>query len=103
MLELYHTKNLAGLSNVCATVLGKPLDKTCQISNWKRRPLTESQTAYAALDVLCLIDIYDRLQSHPASPFQPTSANLDPFESSGKLKQIGCPTDAFEIHASSSM
>ena len=28
-----------GLSALCATVLGAPLDKRCCLSNWGRRPL----------------------------------------------------------------
>lgn len=30
--------------------LGRTVDKTCQISDWKARPLSDSQKAYAALD-----------------------------------------------------
>ena len=37
-----------GLSSIAAAVLGKPLDKGMQTSNWAQRPLLDSQIAYAA-------------------------------------------------------
>lgn len=39
-----------GLSRVSEAYFGKPLDKTEQCSMWSRRPLTERQRIYAALD-----------------------------------------------------
>lgn len=36
-----------GLSLLVQQVLGKPLDKTQQLSNWDRRPLDEGQLLYA--------------------------------------------------------
>jgi hypothetical protein len=38
----------AGLSSVCAALLGKPLDKSMQVSDWSARPLSERQLKYAA-------------------------------------------------------
>ena len=39
-----------GLAKLCRQFLGRRLDKSCQISHWARRPLTEQQTQYAACD-----------------------------------------------------
>jgi hypothetical protein len=47
--------------NLCSLAerhLGLPLDKTPQMSDWARRPLTEMQTHYAALDALAPVQIY---------------------------------------------
>lgn len=43
----YEARGLRGLSLLVQQVLGKPLDKTQQLSNWDRRPLSEGQLVYA--------------------------------------------------------
>ncbi|XP_059850424.1 exonuclease mut-7 homolog isoform X2 [Hypanus sabinus] len=50
-----------GLSLLVQYVLGKPLDKTQQLSNWEKRPLSRQQIIYAATDAYCLLDLYDAL------------------------------------------
>ena len=45
------------LAAVCLRELGLRLDKSEQCSNWSRRPLTESQSAYAALDSEVLVQL----------------------------------------------
>jgi len=50
-----------GLSLLVQQVLGKPLDKTQQLSNWDRRPLGEGQLVYAG----------GRHLSRPATPHPP--------------------------------
>ncbi|NWU91656.1 MUT7 Exonuclease, partial [Upupa epops] len=56
-----------GLSLLVKHVLGKPLDKTEQLSNWEKRPLREEQILYAASDAYCLLEIYEKLCKDPAS------------------------------------
>mmetsp|Transcript_31481 Transcript_31481/g.72380 ORF Transcript_31481/g.72380 Transcript_31481/m.72380 type:complete len:360 (+) Transcript_31481:1161-2240(+) len=48
----------ASLSSVCAALLGHQLDKTAQMSDWERRPLTSQQRHYAALDAHCLLALH---------------------------------------------
>merc|ERR1712151_1011242 len=47
-----------GLAVTCARFLGKPLDKSEQCSDWRRRPLSQAQTRYAALDAIALLDLH---------------------------------------------
>ncbi|TMW64406.1 hypothetical protein Poli38472_013028 [Pythium oligandrum] len=52
------------LSNATRQILGKPLDKRMQLSNWDERPLSTGQRVYAALDASCLLEIAQHIQSH---------------------------------------
>ncbi|XP_068020215.1 exonuclease mut-7 homolog [Melanerpes formicivorus] len=56
-----------GLSLLVQHVLGKPLDKTEQLSNWEKRPLREEQILYAASDAYCLLEVYEKLCKDPES------------------------------------
>lgn len=49
------------LASVSEHLLGLPMDKTLQRSNWRRRPLTRAQLEYAALDARIAILVYDEL------------------------------------------
>ncbi|XP_074871617.1 exonuclease mut-7 homolog [Carettochelys insculpta] len=55
-----------GLSLLVQHVLGKPLDKTEQLSNWEKRPLREEQILYAASDAYCLLEVYKKLRADPS-------------------------------------
>uniref|UniRef100_A0A8C3WTF6 Exonuclease 3'-5' domain containing 3 n=1 Tax=Catagonus wagneri TaxID=51154 RepID=A0A8C3WTF6_9CETA len=55
-----------GLSLLVQQVLGKPLDKLQQLSDWDRRPLREEQLVYAAADAYCLLEVYRVLCREPA-------------------------------------
>ncbi|CAE7423548.1 RH56 [Symbiodinium natans] len=56
-------KKLPGLSKLAQKLLGKPLDKSLQVSDWKMRPLTAEQLQYAALDAWVLLRILDRVEA----------------------------------------
>lgn len=56
-------KQSKSLSSMCAAVLGFPLSKELQCSDWSRRPLTEEQITYAAMDAHCLLDIFKVFQT----------------------------------------
>lgn len=43
------------LSNLCRRLLGKPINKRNQRSNWERRPLRPDQLEYAAMDAVALL------------------------------------------------
>jgi hypothetical protein len=50
-----------GLSAFTEEILGSPLNKTQQKSDWEKRPLTPQQIKYAALDAYCLLMLHDRV------------------------------------------
>jgi ribonuclease D len=49
------------LASVSEHLLGIPMDKSLQRSNWRRRPLTRAQLEYAALDARICLLVYDEL------------------------------------------
>lgn len=55
------------LAAVVERELGGWLDKTQQTSDWRRRPLTEDQVRYAALDAEVLLDVYAALTHQPTT------------------------------------
>lgn len=46
--DIYSSK---GLSQLCGVLLGKPLNKDEQFSDWERRPLREGQIMYAGMSL----------------------------------------------------
>lgn len=50
------------LAAVSEHLFGLPLDKTLRTSNWRRRPLTRAQIAYAALDARVTLRTYHELR-----------------------------------------
>lgn len=53
--------NQLGLQKLILTYVGKEIPKDETRSDWTKRPLTEGQLVYAALDVVCLLQVYDEL------------------------------------------
>ncbi|WDE99171.1 ribonuclease D [Lentisphaera profundi] len=51
------------LAKLCAHLVDVEISKTQQVSDWTKRPLTESQLIYAAEDVRYLIEIADILRN----------------------------------------
>lgn len=51
------------LKAVCQRELGLAMDKTEQTGDWARRPLSDAQVAYAALDASVLVDLFERWKS----------------------------------------
>lgn len=56
-LRSEHKKH--SLKIVCARELEKNLDKKCQVSDWRKRPLSQAQLDYAALDAEVLLYLYE--------------------------------------------
>ncbi len=50
------------LASVVEHLFGVPLDKSLQMSNWRRRPLTRAQLLYAAADARVTLRVYDELR-----------------------------------------
>jgi hypothetical protein len=55
-------QKIYGLQRMTAMTLHCQLDKKQQCANWSKRPLTQSLKDYAAIDVIVMIDIYERLK-----------------------------------------
>ena len=56
------------LREVCAREFGLELDKLEQVSDWSRRPLTENQLTYAALDAEVLLRLHTHFEDVAQSP-----------------------------------
>jgi len=56
------------LSSVAEQHLGLPLDKTLQMSDWARRPLSSPQRHYAAMDAWVAAEVYMRLTAAAPVP-----------------------------------
>ncbi|XP_076140013.1 exonuclease mut-7 homolog [Alosa pseudoharengus] len=84
-----------GLSLLVQQVLGRPLDKQEQLSNWERRPLRLGQLRYAAADAYCLLDVHSVLKENHARFGLPTDLlSLVPSPSAaGKKKEERTPRD----------
>ncbi|KAG1686981.1 hypothetical protein DVH05_005721 [Phytophthora capsici] len=76
------------LSNAARMILGSPLDKRMQMSNWDVRPLTATQLTYAALDAYCLVQIMQKLlrnEEERLPSWQSTAAEIHTLTYSSPL------------------
>nr|CEL64836.1 TPA: hypothetical protein BN1204_007100 [Neospora caninum Liverpool] len=86
-------RRFPSLQEMCRQVLHADLDKAEQRSNWNMRPLTVSQTRYAALDAYVLILLEAALRRHGWVP-ENILGGLGEFSA---LAFRGRPAD-FQIH-----
>lgn len=61
VVDLPYSSSDRGLAGLVEQTFGLPLDKRDQRSNWDKRPLTETQFVYAALDAFVLCELYHKL------------------------------------------
>ena len=59
--EMTGSNQVTGLAKVAQAILGKPICKGEQMSNWEKRPLRLSQQHYGALDGYVLVVIMEKL------------------------------------------
>ncbi len=56
------------LTKVCGLVFGRRISKGQRLSNWEADDLTEGQMAYASLDAMACIDLYEYLRDGRFNP-----------------------------------
>ncbi|DAZ96801.1 TPA: LOW QUALITY PROTEIN: hypothetical protein N0F65_007062 [Lagenidium giganteum] len=71
IFQLLGTSVGNSLSHVTTRLLGKPLDKRMQMSNWDDRPLSVAQLEYAALDAFCLVQIVEQTMTPSLTSEEP--------------------------------
>lgn len=60
--QVFANQSPGGLVGLCKTLLGKPLCKHQQISDWNERPLSSAQLHYAAMDAHVQIQLWHDLE-----------------------------------------
>ncbi|OQS03072.1 hypothetical protein THRCLA_04613, partial [Thraustotheca clavata] len=81
------------LTDAATLILGKPLNKNQQLSDWEKRPLTSKQIEYAALDAWSLIAITSRICSSNPDLYLPCVESVscklsnEPIDSILRLRQ----------------
>jgi prolyl-tRNA editing enzyme YbaK/EbsC (Cys-tRNA(Pro) deacylase) len=79
------------LARMASHYMGKTVDKTCQISDWKARPLTSSQKAYAALDAAVAPALAEKAYSSIDASINPLIPRIERWEGDeGLSKAIDC-------------
>ena len=78
-----------GLAGMCRAVLGKPLDKSQQLTDWEQRPLTAAQIEYAALDAIVCIDLWQALVGSEGERSKAAREVAFDFAPSRRPRQLG--------------
>ena len=55
------TQNVRGLASCCEFFLGRALNKSEQMSNWAKRPLSPDQVTYASMDAHVLLALLEAI------------------------------------------
>jgi len=58
------------LTKIYAIIFGKRISKSQRLTNWEAKQLTNSQQAYAALDAMACVEIYDYISSGKFTPLE---------------------------------
>ena len=67
------------LTKIYAIVFGKRISKGQRLTNWEAEQLTSSQQAYAALDAMACVEIYDHISHGKFDPQQsPYLTTIEP-------------------------
>ncbi|OAE19256.1 hypothetical protein AXG93_3507s1280 [Marchantia polymorpha subsp. ruderalis] len=78
-LQTFAGRTKGGLTGLTKLAVGGYLDKRARMSDWEKRPLSEKQLQYAALDAAVLMSIFEYLQSAPDSDGNPVTRDYKPF------------------------
>lgn len=68
LVAMQRAPRLPSLRSLCEALLDKTLDKQQQRSDWSRRPLSEEQVQYAALDAFVLVRLLFALLALDIAP-----------------------------------
>ena len=80
------------LSKLTARVLGAPLCKLQQKSDWQQRPLSEAQRRYAAADAAVLVLLFDQLLAQlPAAASDAQQQLLDDRAAVAAVRPAAAP------------
>lgn len=90
--------NVKGLAKLVATLLRKQLKKEQQFSNWETRPLRPDQMNYAAMDVLAVLKIYEKLRSLCEEKKLDFQELLDAYKSGKKSFSQNYKLDSTDPH-----
>jgi len=83
---LFPEKSKYSLAAICEDLIGKPMSKYEQISNWHYRPLRKAQLHYAAMDVVICLKLLEKFEEIVKSKGQTIQEVLDTHHAEVALK-----------------